>query len=87
VSWLPLGSTGRVAATVKANAAPAECDAECVAEGTAECTVLGAGGSADDDAPDGDVTAEQPDSTATTHRDAAAMTGSFARLRRGRPMG
>src|SRR6266567_4309209 len=41
--------------------APAECDAECVAEGTAECTVLGAGGSADDDAPDGDVTAEQPD--------------------------
>jgi hypothetical protein len=72
---------------VKANAAPAECDAECDAEGTAECTVLGAEGSADDDAPDGDVTAEQPDSTATTHRDAAAMTGSFARLRRGRPMG
>jgi hypothetical protein len=48
--------------------------------------VVGAGGSADD-ALDDDDAAEQPDSTATTHRDAATMTGSFARLRRGRPMG
>jgi hypothetical protein len=47
--------------------------------------VVGAGGSADD-APDDDD-AEQLDSTATTHRDAATMTGSFARRRRGRPMG
>ena len=50
------------------------------------CTVVGAGGSADDDAPDEDIAIEQPDSAATTHRDAATMTGSFARLRRGRPM-
>ena len=47
--------------------------------------MLGAGGSAADGAADG-AAAEQPGSAATTHRDAAAMTDSFAGIRRGRPI-
>ena len=37
-----------------------------------------------DPAADDDPAAEQPGSAATTHRDAAAMTDSFAGIRRGR---
>jgi hypothetical protein len=47
--------------------------------------VVGTGGSAADGAADG-AAAEQPGSAAATHRDAAAMTDSFAGIRRGRPI-
>jgi hypothetical protein len=46
---------------------------------------VGAGASAVDGAADG-AAAEQPGSAATTHRDAAAMTDSFAGIRPGRPI-
>jgi len=45
---------------------------------------VGAGGSAADGAADG--AAEQPGSAATTQRDAAAMTDSFAGIQRRRPI-
>jgi hypothetical protein len=43
--------------------------------------VAGTGGSAD-----ADDDAEQPDSAAATHRDAAEMTDCFGGIRRGRPI-
>ena len=46
--------------------------------------MVGVGDPAADD--DADPAAEQPGSTAATHRDAAAMTATFARHRRGRPI-
>ena len=51
---------------------------------------MGAGDPAADDDPTDDPTAdpdaEHPGSTAATHRDAAAMTATFAGHRRGRPI-
>src|SRR5262245_7915629 len=68
VSWLPLGSTGRAPATVKANAAAAEGPAAAAADPAA-------GGD-----PAADGAAEHPGSAATMHRNAAQVTGSFVRI-------
>jgi hypothetical protein len=81
VSWLPLGGTGRSPATVKA--------VDAVGEGAGRPVAVdavgdGAGCLVPVDAPVD--TAEQADSAATTHHDAAEMTAFFTRIQQARRM-